>query len=1145
MRTRMLVTFLGLASLLLVGAADPIADIGDIRSGDLHGGSTGGDEATSYIVELRAAPGALAEASAVRGGQDLDVDAYRAELEAAQDALLADLASDGVEVEVQTVEAESVDGRRLTREARFTYVLNAVGVRTSPAGAAAIAEHPDVEAVHVDEPVEAHMDESVDYTNAPQVWEDPGATGAGQAIAVLDTGVDWTHPMFGADPTPPNENHPKVTRYETFTAGHHDGYGHGTHVAGTAAGTTQFGDDPLLGEARYDGPAKDAEIWAYKVLSDAGTGLTQSVVMGIEHAAENSADVINLSLGSTNGDPEAISSQAVNAAAAVGTVSATSAGNSGPGYSTIGSPASAHDAVSVGASTDPGDFAYFAHLPEVDDPTVQDMEIIPLSGAPIPETNQTELYVDCGLALTPADCGTDAMGRIALIERGGTPFTAKAASAEAAGAIAAIIYNDQPGNFAGTLIAVEPSIPVAAMSQEHGHALLEHVDGGVSTEELLLAWDDPHSIVGQVTGFSSRGPNDDFVIKPDVVAPGNNITAPVPRVGQLASPDGYADAGGTSMSAPHVSGILAQLSELHPDWTPQMLKTALMNTAAQLVDPATGDRYSVHDQGAGLVDAHAAATTPALLGEAYEGHAVYEDGELARGSVSFGLAHLDLDEQVTLERQLTLIDVSGEGGTWRLGFEPAATHDRHGAGRDLPADGFDLRFADEEVVVEPDGTVNVGVALDLDSSLLETGDYEGRIVATDGERTLRVPVGVRVESKVGAERIEALELHMRGNVEDDCTGDGRADMEVCGGPFLRADADLSAAAPARWVGEFNVLFAPSDRMPEVPNWILHADAHDDQLTVHGPVTLRWWTVCGACDEEALPDDWDIRVFVDGHLITEERVEGVTAESVLVPSLLEATVDIDRVVTVHEDLVVHIDPVFTDSSLTSVILYDAQQGCGADGSEPCDSTVTLPVVTDPPTDPDPDPDPADLRVTEIETENPEQRGGPPGDREPATITATVDNVGDDDADAFDVLFEVFDEDGELDHEETVTVEDGLEAESDVDVTSEWELPQGRGEYTIVVTADPDGAAHSMARTVTVRGGQIVEDDDDGGDPPGQDRDRDRDDGGDTTGPSQVAGAADADTAMRASERHAVTGLATALLILALSLHVHRARCRSGR
>jgi minor extracellular serine protease Vpr len=726
MRLRPLAALAGAAALLLTGFT-PATDA-----------STG----ASYIVQLHGTPAGPAQAAAERAGEAFDRDAYEAGLVAEQDALLADLAEQGIDLPLQELDVTTGGGTHVTAvEARLTFVLHAIGVIADPADVEAIEAHRDVRAVHADEPVRAHMDESVDYVNAPAAWEDPGVTGAGQSVAVLDTGIDWTHPMFGADVTPPSDLHEKVKHYETWTAGHHDGHGHGTHVAGTAAGASKYGDT-LLGPARFDGPAKDADIWAYKVLSDAGTGLTLSVVMGIESAAARGADVQNLSLGSDDGDPNAPTSQAVNNATAAGSIVSTSAGNAGPGYSTIGSPASAHDAITVGSSTDTGDFAYFA-VPQDGGRAGEEMEIIPLAGSPIPEEDQVERYVDCGLALSPTDCGAEAAGKIALIERGGTPFTAKAASAEAAGAIAAIIYNNEPGNFAGTLIVVEPGIPVAAMSQEDGHALLEHVEGGVSTIDLALTWGDPHSIEGQLSGFSSRGPNDDWVLKPDVVAPGNNITAPVPRAGQLASLDGYGDAGGTSMSAPHISGIAALLTEARPDWTPQMVKTAIMNTAVQLTNPETGDLYSVLDQGAGLVDAHAAVNAPALIGEAYQDHEIHPDGELARGSVSFG--QVEVDGRTTVTKPLTVVNVSDSAGRWRLAWEPADAHDRHGEGRDAGVRGFDLRFERRTMRVAGGETAATNVTLTLDPSL-DTGDYEGRIVATDGETTLRIPVYVRVES---------------------------------------------------------------------------------------------------------------------------------------------------------------------------------------------------------------------------------------------------------------------------------------------------------------------------------------------------------------------------------------------------------------
>ena len=448
------------------------------------------------------------------------------------------------------------------------------------------------------------------------------------------------------------------------------------------------------------------------------------------------------------------------------------------------------------------------------------IEMVPMAGSVIPADDQTELYVHCGLAVTPADCGPDAAGKIALIERGITPFSTKAVNAEAAGAIAAVIYNAEPGNFAGSLTGVTPGIPVVAISQEDGHALLEFVgDDGVSTTEARLAWSDPLMIAGQVAGFSSRGPNDDWVIKPDVVAPGNDITSSVPRAGQLASPDGYGEAGGTSMAAPHVAGILAQLTELYPGWTPQMLKTALMNTAVQLTDPDTGGPYSVHDQGAGLVDAYAAATTPALLGETYRGHDAYPDGTLARGSVNFG--QVEVGSRTVLDKQLVVQDVSGEGGRWRLSFVPGDGNDRGEAGRAIPKRGFKVSLP-RDVRVTPNGTATTNLRITIDGAHVPEGDYEGHVVATNGKRTLRAPLALTVVHGQDADAPAGETLWLRGNTEDGCTGEGRLNVQACGGPFLRADDALSTSAAATWtaLGGSGIVDGTAARNVHDPNWAL-------------------------------------------------------------------------------------------------------------------------------------------------------------------------------------------------------------------------------------------------------------------------------------------------------------------------------------
>lgn len=696
------------------------------------------EDSVTVILELHQAPVGPALARAERNDADFDQDAYRQRLLDDQQAVLDQLDALGISATVETIEATINDTDSVAIPARFTYAFNGLGLTIPVDAVETVAGLPLVLAVHPDRPVEALLDVSVDHIRAPQTWSEYGTKGEGLSLAVIDTGIDWTHPMFGGDPvTPPGELHPKVKFYLSTTAGAVDGHGHGTHVSGIAAGDRDFGET-LNGPALFNGVAPKADLWGYKVLSDAGTGSSLSVVLAIDDAAARGANLINLSLGDESGAPDSASAQAVNNANDAGVAVAVAAGNSGPGYSTIGSPAAAHRAVTFGASTDPGDDEYFARL-QVD--PVESMNIVPLAGSPIPAEGQQNLYADCGRALTAADCPVNTAGKIALIERGDTPFTAKAANAEAAGAIAAIIYNNEPGNFAGTLIAVEPGIPVAAMAQADGQRLLEFVDSatGISTTDLLLDWENPNNISDQVAGFSSRGPNNDWVLKPDVVAPGNNITSSVPPVGQLASPDRYAPAGGTSMASPHGAGALAILRSIHPDWEPEWLKTALMNTAVQLTDPVDDQPYSIHDQGAGRVDLLSAAAVPALMGE------TYPDGRLARGSVNFGEVRTN-GGVVSVEQTVLVQDVSGNGGNYHITFEPGDGRGRGGEGRTLPADGFDLKVRPGSVSLSPGASESFTVEVTLDGRVLAAGDYEGRLVATNGDMALRAPLYVRVDN---------------------------------------------------------------------------------------------------------------------------------------------------------------------------------------------------------------------------------------------------------------------------------------------------------------------------------------------------------------------------------------------------------------
>lgn len=187
-----------------------------------------------------------------------------------------------------------------------------------------------------------------------------GHNGTGIIIAILDTGIDTTHPDF-VD---------KIIHEVSFVDTSYgypnnedavDKNGHGTGVAGIAAGTGKASN------GLYVGIAPGAKLWNVKVLNSFGSGREAGIIAGIEYATfgpdnkrdPSDPDIINLSLGGP-GEPEDLSSLAVNAAVAQGVVITASAGNRGPFFSTIGSPGGALKAITVGATTLDGELTHFS-----------------------------------------------------------------------------------------------------------------------------------------------------------------------------------------------------------------------------------------------------------------------------------------------------------------------------------------------------------------------------------------------------------------------------------------------------------------------------------------------------------------------------------------------------------------------------------------------------------------------------------------------------------------------------------------------------------------------------------------------------------------------------------------------------------------
>ncbi len=229
----------------------------------------------------------------------------------------------------------------------------------APVGAARTLALPGVN-VSLDKRFSANLNESVRNVSAPQAWNQTDSSGrnlfgTGVTIAILDTGVDYTHADLGGCTTTQFTGGtcakvPKGYDFVNNDGDPADDHGHGTHVASIAAGNGTF-----------KGVAPNATIYAYKVMDSAGNGNTSTILLGIAAALDpnndsstaDHADIISMSLGGP-GDPDDPVSQAVDRAVDAGAVVVVSAGNNG-----LLSPGIARKALTVGAVTKAGSDATF------------------------------------------------------------------------------------------------------------------------------------------------------------------------------------------------------------------------------------------------------------------------------------------------------------------------------------------------------------------------------------------------------------------------------------------------------------------------------------------------------------------------------------------------------------------------------------------------------------------------------------------------------------------------------------------------------------------------------------------------------------------------------------------------------------------
>ena len=534
-----------------------------------------------------------------------------------------------------------------------------------------------------------HMVDSAPFIGSQEAW-DAGYTGQGVTVAVIDTGVDYTHPdlqhAFGDykgwdivdDNDDPQETLPGDPGGEETD--------HGTHVAGTIAAN-----------GGIMGVAPDATLLAYRVLGPGGTGSTEDVLAGIERSVEDGADIMNLSLGGPFNDPDFATSIALDWAMEEGVVAVTSSGNSGPDNWTVGSPGASRDAITVGATALPYN-VYSAELftsEGVEYPTAKVMGFP--SDEDLMELNEnTYEFVDVGLGFPEDFVEKELEGKVALISRGELPFVTKAQNAKDAGAVGALIYNNEEGPLDLNIPGM--AVPTIQMEMQDGIKLLEELEDGNNT--VTFDFEFEGEVDETVTGFSSRGPAmNTWMIKPDVVAPGQGILSTI-RDGEYGVKDG------TSMSAPHVAGAAALILEAHPGWGVDFVKAALMNTGEKLYDEE-GNLYPHNTQGAGSIRVMDAINTEVLV---------------TPGSHSFGTFLKDNGRDVR-RQSFTLHNLSSERQRFSIEF--------------TGHEGIHVQTSNN-LMVQGGKTQELNYRVQVDSNL-EPGYYEGTFILSNGEQSIEIP----------------------------------------------------------------------------------------------------------------------------------------------------------------------------------------------------------------------------------------------------------------------------------------------------------------------------------------------------------------------------------------------------------------------
>jgi minor extracellular serine protease Vpr len=623
--------------------------------------------------------------------------------------------------------------------ARLTKALNAVIVSIDAARLPAVAALPGVISVQAVRTYQHDLAETVPYIGAAAV-QAGGRDGTGVKVAVLDSGIDYTHrnlggagtaaayaAAYGAGPADPKntsldglfptakvvagfdfvgEQWPNGARTEDPDP--IDFEGHGTHVADIIAGKSSDGT--------HKGVAPGASLVALKVCSAIasscnGVALLKAMEFALDPNGDgdiaDAVDVVNMSLGSSYGQIEDDLSAASANASRFGVVVVASAGNSADRPFIVGSPSSTPEVISVAQTQVPSaqSFALVINAPPAIAGTYTNTETV--SWAPL-GSGFTGLVTTAGNGCSPANFAGFPAGRVAFVDRGACNISAKTRNASDAGAIGVIVGLVAAGDAVtfsngGECPATPDGTckPTLIVTQSVGTAIKANAAAGVSVTVSPAVFT---SLVGSMVGSSSRGPSASFTaIKPDIGAPGASVSA---IAGSGTATEAF---GGTSGAAPMVSGAAALLLQASPSRTPAQIKAMLMNSAELniVTNPATqpGVLAPVTRIGAGEVRVARALDRSALAYDARSGIA----------SLSFG--YEAVVGMVSMTQQLEVANLGPNARTFSIARGFRYANDAAG--------GAVVVSAPNSVSVPANSTRTVPVTLTIDAAKLPAWNLNG------------------------------------------------------------------------------------------------------------------------------------------------------------------------------------------------------------------------------------------------------------------------------------------------------------------------------------------------------------------------------------------------------------------------------------